>query len=61
MKLNLALAGKVLASVAVDPARCSDDYYLKAFRRMLIIRYHRKLKSASSSPQFVMEQTVAGK
>jgi hypothetical protein len=55
MKLNIAVAGKVLASVPVDPTKGNDDYYLKAFRRMLVIRSYKKLKTAQAEPRFFLE------
>lgn len=58
MKLNLAISGKILASVTVDPVKEKDNNYQKALRRLLIIRYGRLLKNTQSEPQFFLEQNM---
>ncbi len=36
MHLNLTLNGILVASAKLDPARCKDEYYLQAMRRLLL-------------------------
>lgn len=55
MNLKLSVGGKVLASIPVDPSKC-DEYYLKAFRRQLIIRYRSSIIAQNSEPDFVVEE-----
>ncbi len=60
MNLKLSVGGKVLASIPVDPSKC-DEYYLKAFRRQLIIRYRSSIVAHNSEPAFVMEEPLLNK
>lgn len=55
MKLNLSLSGKILSSVAIDPQNKNNDYYLKAFRRMLILRHRQSLAADQQPPVFCVE------
>lgn len=55
MKLNLSVEGRVLSSVFVDASRAGDDYYLKAFRRLLTIRHRKKLAVLNKEPFFFIE------
>ena len=57
MKLNLSLEGKLLASVSVVPFAENNDYYLKAFRRLLVLRHEKKLRNTKKEPQFFVEKT----
>lgn len=54
MNLKLSVGGKVLASIPVDPAKC-DEYYLKAFRRLLIRRYRLPIAALKREPDFFIE------
>lgn len=58
MKLNLALNGRVLASVPVEAAAIENEYYLKAFRRLLTIRHHQTIITSKEKPSFFIEQQV---
>ena len=55
MKLNLALEGKLLASVSLVPFAENNEYYLKAFRRLLVLRNEKKLRGTKKTPQFFIE------
>jgi hypothetical protein len=55
MKMNISVEGRILSSVSVDTSRVSDEYYLKAFRRLLTIRHHKKLATISEKPSFMIE------
>ena len=61
MKLNLSVDGRILASVAVDSTKAGNDYYLKAFRRLLVLRHHQKLITLNKEPFFVLEQPAETK
>ena len=61
MKLNLSVEGRVLASVAVEETKAANDYYLKAFRRLLTIRHYQKLARLKKEPTFFLEQQVETK
>ena len=56
MKLNLTVSGKVLDSVNIPPAHVNDEYYLKAFRRLLILRHHQKISAQRQNLSFFIEQ-----
>jgi hypothetical protein len=58
MKLNLTVEGRVLASVPVDPSSASNDYYLKALRRLLLLRNGSSLGKLGSEPSFCLDHTV---
>jgi ABC-type transporter MlaC component len=58
MKLKLTVEGKVLASVPLDATRASNEYYLKAFRRLLIIRYQNVLTAMQKEPVFCVEPVM---
>lgn len=57
MKLNLSVEGRILSSVTVDASRAADEYYLKAFRRMLTIRHYKKLAVLNKEPFFFIEHS----
>jgi hypothetical protein len=59
MKLNLSVEGRVLASIPVDASKAGDEYYLKAFRRLLVIRYHKDIARLNKVPIFFLELPVA--
>ena len=55
MRLNLTLNGVLVATAAVDPARCKDEFYLMALRR-LILRQNRDIVEAiPAKPFFYLE------
>lgn len=56
MKLNLSVEGRILASVYVEASKATNDYYLKAFRRLLTIRHQQKLMTLKKEPLFFLEQ-----
>lgn len=56
MKLNLTVSGKVLDSVNVHPSQINDEYYLKAFRRLLILRHSQKVSAQPQNLSFFVEQ-----
>ena len=55
MKLYLSVEGRILASVPVEAAKAENEYYLKAFRRLLTIRHHKKLAILNKEPFFFLE------
>ena len=55
MNLKLSVGGKVLASIPLDPNYCQNDYYLKAFRRQLIIRYRLSIAKLKRELEFIIE------
>lgn len=55
MKLNLSVEGRILASIPVEEAKAHNEYYLKAFRRLLTIRHHQKLVILNKEPVFILE------
>lgn len=55
MKLNLTVSGKVLDSINIPPAHANDEYYLKAFRRLLILRHHEKVLAQRQNLSFFIE------
>lgn len=55
MKLNLSIEGKILASTQVLPFAANNEYYLKAFRRLLVLRHHKKLQTVKNKPHFFVE------
>lgn len=55
MKLNLSVEGQILASVPVEAANAQNEYYLKAFRRLLTIRHRKKLAILAKEPFFFLE------
>lgn len=59
MKLNLTVSGKILASTSIDPNLITDVEYLKAVRRLLMLRYQKKLLNCHQAPAFSVEQPVA--
>lgn len=61
MKLTLSVSGKILASTPIVPLAENNDYYLKAFRRLLILRHYKKLKTLKNEPQFFLEVPAGNK
>jgi hypothetical protein len=55
MKLNLSVESRILASVPVEAAKAHNEYYLKAFRRLLTIRHHKKLVLLNKEPFFFLD------
>lgn len=55
MKLNLSVEGRILASIPVEATKAHNEYYLKAFRRLLTIRHHQKLAVLNKEPIFFLE------
>ena len=55
MKLNLSVEGRILSSVYFDASRAGDEYYLKAFRRLLTMRHQKKLATLKKEPSFFIE------
>lgn len=58
MKLNLTVSGKLIDSIPVAAYLASDDSYLKALQRLLIIRHRKKLQMSNNKPAFVLERPV---
>ena len=58
MKLTLTVDGRKLASVDLDAAKAENDYYVKAFRRLLIIRHKKTLAVLKKEPFFSIEKPV---
>jgi hypothetical protein len=58
MKLNLSVDGCILASIPIEAFSHQNDYYLKAFRRLLVIRHQQKLSSLNKEPVFFIEYPV---
>ena len=54
MKLQLTVNGKVLSSVPVDENLAGNEAYLKAVRRLLLMR-HRKELQQDNQPHFLLE------
>lgn len=61
MKLNLTVNGKILSSVPVDENLASNEYYLKAFRRLLLMRHRKELLGQNTVANFSLEIPLAGK
>lgn len=59
MKLKLTVKGKVLSSVPVDETLVNNEYYLKAFRRLLIMRHRQVLLQLNEKPTFSIESPEA--
>lgn len=59
MKLNLTISGKIVASTPVAPFLATDNNYLKALRRLLVLRHGKALKSVSTVPNFFLEHPIA--
>lgn len=55
MKLNLTVNGKLLSSVPVDEKLAQNEYYLKAFRRLLLMRHRKELMEQNRQPFFSLE------
>ena len=58
MKLTLSVEGRKLASVDLDASKAENDYYVKAFRRLLIIRHKKTLAALKKEPLFSIEIPV---
>jgi hypothetical protein len=59
MKLNLTVNGKLLSSVPVDETQAKNEYYLKAFRRLLLMRHRKELLEKNRQPFFYLELSPA--
>ena len=55
MKLKLTVNGKILSSVPVDEKLASNEYYLKAFRRLLLMRHRKELSGQNTVANFSLE------
>lgn len=55
MRLNLTLNGVLIASQALDPSRCKDEYYLQAVRRLLTIQNQDTLELIPAKPVYYIE------
>jgi hypothetical protein len=55
MRLNLALNGMLIASTAIDPSRCKDEFYMQAMQRVLREQNQDALELFSSRPVFFIE------
>jgi hypothetical protein len=61
MKLNLTVNGKLISSVPVDASLIENENYLKAFRRLLMLRHRKLLMNLSSEPVFYLEVPTPNK
>ncbi|HEV7333500.1 MAG TPA: hypothetical protein VGN63_20870 [Flavisolibacter sp.] len=59
MKLNLTVNGKLLSSVPLDESLATNEYYLKAFRRLLLMRHRKDLLKGNRQPNFYLEVPAA--
>lgn len=59
MKLTLTVNGKLLSSVPVDDKLAKNEYYLKAFRRLLLMRHRKELLAQDRQPFFYLELSPA--
>ncbi|MDQ3279475.1 MAG: hypothetical protein M3Q06_14195 [Bacteroidota bacterium] len=58
MKLQLTVNGKILSSFPVNETMAGNDAYLKAIRRLLLLRHQKELQQ-HDQPNFILErQTV---
>ena len=55
MRLNLILNGICIASAAIDPARCRDEFYLQAIRRSLVLQNQDVLELIPAQPVYAIE------
>ena len=55
MKLNLTVEGRILASIPLTASAIKDEYYLKAFRRLLTLRHQQKLAQLHKQAAFEVE------
>ena len=55
MKLNLAVNGKLLSSVPLDEKLATNEYYVKAFRRLLLMRHRKDLLQGNKQANFYLE------
>jgi hypothetical protein len=55
MRLNMALNGILVASASLDPARCRDEYYLQAMRRLLMIQNQETMELIPAKPVYYIE------
>jgi len=55
MRLNLTLNGVLIASQSLDPARCKDEYYLQAVRKILTIQNQDTLELIPAKPVYYIE------
>lgn len=56
MKLTITVEGRILASVPLDATNAENEYYQKAFRRLLTIRSRKALNSLKKEPVFLLDQ-----
>lgn len=61
MKLHLTVDNRILASIPVEATGSVNDYYLKAFRRLLTIRHQKQLALLNKKPAFVLESLPINK
>jgi hypothetical protein len=55
MKLNLTVEGRILASIPVDATQAANEYYLKAFQRLLVLRHQKAINRLQKKPTFFLE------
>lgn len=60
MRLHLSLNGVPVASIALDPARCNDEYYLQCMRRLLAQKSGDALSVIPSPPVYAIEVPASG-
>ncbi len=58
MKLNLTVDGRILASIPIEAFSHENDYYLKAFRRLMVIRHQQILSSLNQEQVFLLNHTA---
>ena len=55
MRLNMALNGILVASATLDPARCKDEFYLDAMRRLMAIQNEEIIQLIPAKPVYYFE------
>lgn len=55
MRLHLSLNGVNVASIALDPARCNDEYYLQSMRHLLEQKNSDVLSVIPAMPVYAIE------
>jgi hypothetical protein len=55
MRLNMALNGILVASATLDPARCKDEFYLDAMRRLMVLQNEEIIQLIPAKPVYYIE------
>ena len=55
MHLKMSIGSKVIDCISVDAARCKDDNYLQALRRLLTVRHELTIAALKRQPTFYIE------